>query len=149
MLGSGGRLRLVNFTPLHSFNRGNNGIIGSMKARRKETRTYADRRKYMIKAVSKRRRAVKARAIEYKGGQCQICGYKKFQGALELHHTNPSSKNFGIGQYGHSRSWERVKQELDKCILLCANCHREVSAGMRDELINKSLAPGTGLEPAT
>ena len=120
-----------------------------MQPKRVEPRKYKDRREYIIKAVAKRRRLIKSRAIEYKGGQCQICGYKKYQGALELHHINPNKKDFGIGQYGHSRSWERVKRELDNCLLVCANCHREVTAGMHTDLIKNSLAPGTGLEPAT
>lgn len=101
-----------------------------MKTRQKETRTYADRRKYNIQAVSKRRRAIKALAIEYKGGKCQICGYSKYQGALELHHIDPKQKEFSISRRGHSRSWERVKREIEKCILVCANCHREVEGGI-------------------
>lgn len=101
-----------------------------MKAKQKDTRTYADRRQYNIRAVSKRRRAVKALAIEYKGGKCQLCGYNKYQGALDLHHVDPKQKEFNISRKGHSRSWERVKKEIDKCILVCANCHREVEAGI-------------------
>lgn len=116
---------------------------------RVDKRTYSDRREYIIKAVSKRRKLIKQKAIDYKGGQCQICGYKKYQGALELHHLDPNNKHFGIGQYGHSRSWERVKRELDKCVLVCANCHRELSVGLHNDLIDTFLAPGTGLEPAT
>ena len=102
----------------------------SMEIRRKETRTYADRREYNIQAVAKRRRTIKSMAIEYKGGKCELCGYDKYQGALDLHHKNPLEKEFGIGQRGHSRSWERVMKELDKCILVCATCHREVEAGI-------------------
>lgn len=94
-----------------------------------EKRTYADRRKYMIKAVAKRRRKIKLMAIEYKGGKCQICGYSKCPRALELHHIN-GEKEFGIGDKGYTRSWEKVKQELDKCVLVCANCHRELEAGI-------------------
>lgn len=114
-----------------------------------DKRTYSDRREYIIKAVAKRRRLIKQKAIDYKGGQCQICGYDKYPGALELHHLDPSNKVFGIGEQGHSRSWERVKLELDKCILVCANCHREISAGLHNSLINNSLAPEAGFEPAT
>lgn len=69
-------------------------------------------------------------AIEYKGGRCQLCGYNKYQGALDLHHIDRYQKEFSISDNGHSRSWERVKRELDKCILVCANCHREVEAGI-------------------
>jgi hypothetical protein len=94
-----------------------------------EKRTYADRREYLIKAVAKRRRKIKLMAIEYKGGKCQICGYDKYPGALDLHHIS-GKKDFGIGDKGYTRSWERIKQELDKCILVCANCHREIEAGI-------------------
>jgi len=94
-----------------------------------ETRTYADRRDYLIQAVAKRRRKLKLMTIELKGGKCQICGYNKFPGGLDLHHAN-GKKEFGIGEKGYTRSWVKLRAELDKCILLCANCHREVEAGL-------------------
>ena len=95
----------------------------------KETRRYRDRAEYLIKAVAKRRRKIKTLAIAYKGGRCQICGYNKYQGALDLHHIK-GKKEFGIGDKGYTRSWEKVQAELDKCILVCANCHRELEAGL-------------------
>ena len=70
-------------------------------------------------------------AITYKGGKCQSCGYNKCLEALEFHHIDPKQKDFSISQYGHSRSWERVRKELDKCVILCANCHREIHATMQ------------------
>ena len=79
--------------------------------------------------MAKRRRKLKTLAIEYKGGKCQICGYKKFQGALDLHHVD-GIKEFGIADKGYTRSWEKVRAELDKCILVCANCHREIEGGV-------------------
>jgi len=95
-----------------------------------DKRKYADRREGLIRAVAKRRRKIKSMAIEYKGGKCQLCGYMKYQGALDLHHLNAAEKDFGIADKGYTRSWEKVKTELDKCILVCANCHREVEAGV-------------------
>lgn len=95
-----------------------------------EKRSYSDRRKYLIEAVSKRRRRIKVMAVEFKGGKCQICGYNKYVGALDLHHVDPDKKSFSISSRGHSRSWEKVKKELNKCMLLCANCHREIEAGV-------------------
>ena len=96
----------------------------------KDKRKYANRREELIMAVSKRRRKVKQLSIAYKGGKCQICGYKKYQGALDLHHLDAKTKEFGIGDKGYTRSWAKVQAELDKCILVCANCHREVHAGI-------------------
>jgi 5-methylcytosine-specific restriction endonuclease McrA len=93
----------------------------------KEKRTYADRREYFIMAVSRRRRRIKEKAIELMGGKCQICGYDRYQGALDFHHVDPATKSFGIGN-GHSRSWDRVKEELAKCVSVCANCHGEITA---------------------
>jgi hypothetical protein len=95
-----------------------------------ESRKYADRREELILAVAKRRRKIKTLAIEYKGGKCQVCGYIKYPGGLDFHHLDPSEKEFGIGDKGYTRSWEKVKDELDKCILVCANCHREIEAGI-------------------
>lgn len=96
-----------------------------------DKRKYADRREALIKAVAKRRRKVKSMSIEYKRGKCVLCGYNKFQGALELHHIDKDKKEFGIGDKGYTRAWEKVRAELDKCVLLCANCHREVGAGIQ------------------
>lgn len=94
-----------------------------------EKRKYADRRAELIKAVAKRRRKIKSLSIEYKGGKCQICGYNKYQGSLDLHHIK-GEKEFGIADKGYTRSWQKVKAELDKCILVCANCHREIESGV-------------------
>lgn len=94
----------------------------------KEIRKYKDRARYMIEAVAKRRRKVKEMAVRLKGGKCLLCGYKRYQGALDLHHVN-GTKEFGIGDKGYTRSWEKVRAEIEKCILVCANCHREIEGG--------------------
>lgn len=62
--------------------------------------------------------------VEYKGGKCERCGYDKCIAALEFHHKNPKEKDFSIST--NSLSFEKMKLEVDKCELLCANCHREV-----------------------
>ena len=95
---------------------------------KRDTRTYKDRRQYLIAAVHKRRRKVRQMAVEYKGGRCERCGYDRCIDALEFHHINSSGKDFSISDKGYTRSWDRVKEELDKCALLCANCHRELHA---------------------
>lgn len=71
-------------------------------------------------------------AISYKGGKCCICGYSKCNAALEFHHLNPNEKDFGIASKGYTRAWNKVKEELDKCILVCSNCHRELHNGVID-----------------
>lgn len=79
-------------------------------------------------AVSKRRKILKLKAIEYKGGVCSKCSYSSCVEAMEFHHLNPSEKDFGIGKIGTKKSWPSIVKELDKCILVCANCHRELHA---------------------
>lgn len=71
-----------------------------------------------------RAKALKERAVNYKGGCCQSCGYSKCLAALEFHHTDPEEKDFTVSE-NKGRSFDNIKQELDKCVLLCANCHRE------------------------
>ena len=96
-----------------------------------ERRTYSDRREYLIKAVQKRRKDIRGKAIAHKGGRCQLCGYDRCTEALEFHHLDSSHKDFGISSKGYTRSWGKVLEELEKCALLCANCHRELHAGLQ------------------
>lgn len=93
-----------------------------------DRRRYADRRKYLIDAVRKRRKRVRQQAVEYKGGDCSRCGYRKCIEALEFHHLDSSKKDFGISEKGYTRAWKKIQEELDKCIIVCANCHREIHA---------------------
>lgn len=91
-------------------------------------RNYSDRRQYLIRAVHARRKKVRQMAVEYKGGKCEVCGYNRCIEALEFHHNDLSKKKFGISAKGYTRSWKEVMRELDKCIMICANCHRELHA---------------------
>lgn len=71
-----------------------------------------------------RKKLLKHKAVQYKGGKCQDCGYDECEEAMEFHHLDPSQKSFSIsGKY--NLSWEKLKEELDKCILLCSNCHKK------------------------
>lgn len=92
---------------------------------------FKDRPKRQIKPVrdtSEYRVNVKQRLIDYKGGKCQICGYNRCINALEFHHINPKEKDFTIS--GGTKSFNTLKLEVDKCILVCSNCHREIHAGL-------------------
>ena len=78
-----------------------------------------------VKSVAQRRKKIRLMTIAHAGGKCMHYGYDKYPEFLEFHHKDPSQKKFGIGQNGLTRSWARVKAEVEKCNLLCANCHRE------------------------
>lgn len=95
-----------------------------------EKRPYSQRAESIKRAVVKRRQRVKELSVEYLGDKCQVCGYSKCPQALDVHHRDPSKKNFGIAAKGYTRSWEAIKKELDLCVLICANCHREIHAGI-------------------
>ncbi len=77
------------------------------------------------KQTTMRQRLLKQLAVDYKGGCCVNCGYNKYIGALEFHHTNPDEKDFTIANCKHTAFNDKIKLELDKCVLLCSNCHRE------------------------
>ena len=83
--------------------------------------------------TKKKRKELKLKSIEYKGGCCQKCGYSKCVDALEFHHLHSNEKDFGISASGITRSWDKIKVELDKCVLLCANCHRELHTETKSE----------------
>lgn len=74
--------------------------------------------------VNARRFAIKDRALAYKGGRCGRCGYDRNSAALQFHHRDPSRKDFQISG-AHARRWSAIEAELEKCDLLCANCHIE------------------------
>lgn len=78
-----------------------------------------------IVGVTTWRKKLKKKSLEYKGSKCSICGYSRCVAALVFHHTD-ENKEFGISSKGLCKSWEKVKRELDKCILVCANCHAEI-----------------------
>jgi hypothetical protein len=69
--------------------------------------------------------------VEEAGGACQLCGYDRCIAALGFHHRDPAEKSFALSQRGVARSLATARGEAAKCILLCANCHAEVEAGMR------------------
>lgn len=76
------------------------------------------------KVVNWRRRA-KIKLIEYKGGKCEVCGLiDACPGVYDFHHLDPKEKEFGIG--GKCKRWELLTKEVDKCILVCRNCHAKI-----------------------
>jgi hypothetical protein len=97
---------------------------------RKETRSYNDRKAYLDKATNIRRRRLKKLMVNYKGGKCYFCGYSKYVGALDFHHIEPATKKFSLSMDQMYRSWNLTLKELDKCVIICANCHRELHAGL-------------------
>ncbi len=80
--------------------------------------------------VTARRRRVKQILVAEHGGGCRLCGYSRSTAALQFHHVDPMTKAFALSTQGVARSLEKARAEARKCVLVCANCHAEVEAGL-------------------
>ena len=119
--------------------------IGSLKKVAKLTgRSFETVKKYVqvrtrVKKVTNSesvilwRKRTKKKLIEYKGGKCELCGYNKCDSALQFHHKDHTEKYFSIS--GRSLSFDRLKEEVDKCMLVCSNCHAEIHEKIIQSLI--------------
>jgi hypothetical protein len=99
-----------------------------------------NRRRSRPKDVVSWRKRTKAKAIAYKGGKCQRCGYGVCIRALKFHHLDPAQKIFGIS--GATKAWDKIKIELDKCVLVCGNCHDEIHSGLVDPSLFRNEPKG-------
>ena len=93
---------------------------------KKRYRTNPGRYKKLIGNHADRLRMVKQAA---KSNGCSICGYKRCASALEFHHKESAKKESTISQID---SFKKLKEELAKCIVVCANCHREIHEKLID-----------------
>lgn len=83
--------------------------------------------------VKEWRHRSKQRMVESMGGKCQCCGYNACKEALAFHHIDPTHKELAFGSLrANPKTWEKVVEELKKCILVCHNCHSEIHAGVRE-----------------
>lgn len=81
----------------------------------------------VLKSIKKRKHDLR----QVLGGKCCICGYDAIEEALDFHHVNPEEKEFGIGDSNAvTKALEKQLIEIKKCILVCANCHRGIHAGI-------------------
>jgi hypothetical protein len=86
--------------------------------------------KCAMERVAAYRRRVKEILVEEAGGRCRVCGYDIYIGALHFHHLDPARKRFAVSHAGTTGSLRSMREEARKCVLLCANCHAEVEAGL-------------------
>lgn len=89
------------------------------------------------------RQRIKQNAIAYKGSKCNKCGHDDltYPEVFEFHHRDPKEKDFAISAKGYSLGWEKVKKELDKCDMYCANCHRIIHSELSSitEILNRNI----------
>lgn len=92
--------------------------------------------------IARHRCRIKAKAIAYSGGACLKCGYNRCAAAIEFHHLDPTVKESRISS-GKTLSWLKLKPEIDKTIMICANCHRELHDDLwvpSDEMVATQLS---------
>ena len=75
------------------------------------------------------RRLIKNKAVLLKGGKCQCCNQQYPNSVYDFHHLNPDEKDFNLGNKASTIKWDIVEKEIEKCILVCANCHRMIHSG--------------------
>ena len=84
-----------------------------------------------------RTRRLKEKCVNYKGGKCEKCGYNQCLAALQFHHKDPNQKDFGIA--GKTTFNDTMIRELEKCSLLCSNCHFELHSKESSEISELSI----------
>ena len=111
----------------HSINIDTSTPDGKKAYQAKYRKLNKERAKEQSKGKTKaRRKENKIRAVNYLGGECERCGLTSpYYSVFDFHHRNPEEKEADPGTLLH-RSWETVFKEINKCMLLCANCHRIV-----------------------
>ncbi len=95
-------------------------------------------KKCRSESIAKKRKIIKQKLIDFFNAKCNICGYNKCSSALEFHHLNREEKSFELSQRNYYRSFKRLLEEAKKCILVCANCHREIEENL---VVKKSSLP--------
>ena len=109
------------FSAFYSKEKTKDGLVGSCKACNRK--------------VQSEQKKIKKKAIfNYKGGECKRCGIVDHPSFYDLHHRDPSTKKFSIGA-SYTIKESRMKEEADKCDMLCPNCHRRAHMRMRNDLI--------------
>lgn len=95
--------------------------------RLKEKEYRLRRRKHLNRRALERKKKRKIRMIQYLGGACINCGYSRCPRALTFHHKDRITKEYSLSQIA-DWSWAKITRELDKCVLLCFNCHMEIES---------------------
>ena len=93
----------------------------------KGSATYYEKNKEAVKARTKKKR--KQQNAEWRAFKatlsCSQCGFSH-PAAMDFHHTNKDDKEGGVHEFARMRNYKKAYEEIKKCIVLCANCHRIV-----------------------
>lgn len=103
-------------------------LIKYIKTRSRTKLHDRQKKKRNTQSVISWRQRTKKQLVEYKGGKCEVCGYNRCLYSLGFHHLNPQDKEFSVSS--KIAPLKILKKEVDKCKLLCSNCHGEVHFGL-------------------
>jgi len=106
-------------------------LIESEFYQKSSGKLYSYCKKCNLAESVERQRQLKTQCVNYKGGKCVRCEYSKCQAALDFHHLDPKEKDFSISRLRGTKFTQKIKDELDKCILVCCRCHREIHDEIR------------------
>lgn len=116
-------------TKYRKYNKQNFDCICKICGEKKEKEDFYKGRHYCKfcdnKRVWQKQKATKKKIIEHMGGGCKCCNYNKCSRSLDLHHLDSSKKDANFNSI-NGWKWDRIKKELDRCILVCRNCHGEI-----------------------
>jgi len=96
-----------------------------IRQKRADEKYYLKNSKEIYQKKKLKRHRIKEELVFIKGGKCENCGYDRCISALEFHHEG-DKKEDNLNTIIKNASKEKVLKEVEKCILLCANCHREL-----------------------
>jgi len=91
-----------------------------------QAKWYSQNKEKRIAQVKERQIIMRERFQEYKTTlECILCG-ENHPACLEFHHRDPTTKDVNLSEaYTRGWGWERIMKEVEKCDVLCANCHRK------------------------
>lgn len=99
-----------------------------------EHKDLSKRREQNRKSEKNRRDRNKQIVLEAKKAGCKVCGYNKCPDSIDFHHVNPNTKELKLSDAWRFWSAGKLQKELDKCITICANCHREIHYNERNNI---------------